>query len=195
MLNNKYTTIINPSLSAPWCRSLILFYSIWHFPYFICVSVSLTRLPILSLDCVLVTRHQTLISFSWQGVSFRSKVRTGWWWLGEGSWPSSGITILITGIRSSLNQPGHRAQTFSSSHTPLCLSSAQSLSQTSSLSSLLVCPFFIPDAPSANVKTTVDVISPGVRGLRRALCRATAVHRPDKAESLTQKTRHLPGLS
>lgn len=42
---------------------------------FIYVVFSLNS-PILPLDSVPVTRHQTLISFSWQGVSFRSKVPT-----------------------------------------------------------------------------------------------------------------------
>ncbi len=97
----------------------------------------------------------------------------GWGWV-EGSWQSSGIRILITAICLPLNQPGSGAQTSTVSPTAPCLSYTQSLSQRSSLSSLLVCPFFIPDAPSANVKTTVDVISPGVRGLRCALCRPAA---------------------
>lgn len=124
----------------------------------------------------------------------------GWWWV-EGSWQSSGIRILITAICLPLNQPGNGAQTSTVSPTAPCLSYTQSLSQRSSLSSLLVCPFFIPDAPSANVKTTVDVISPGVRGLRCALCRPATEARLNTtrpwhaAESLTQKTHHLPGLS
>ncbi len=44
---------------------------------FIYVFFLSLKCPILPLDSVAVTRHQTLISFSWQSVSFRSKVRTG----------------------------------------------------------------------------------------------------------------------
>lgn len=53
----------------------ILLHSILHFPCFHMSFFSL-NCPILPLDSVPVTRHQTLISFSWQGVSFRSKVPT-----------------------------------------------------------------------------------------------------------------------
>lgn len=44
-----------------------------HFPYFICVSHETAHFVIMYR--VLVTRHQTLISFSWQGVSFQVKGR------------------------------------------------------------------------------------------------------------------------